>query len=122
MHGQWKDFVMPATISTDNTESNAVDIQGANAVAIDLPTFAAGITTATANVYVKVSNSATGTFRRLVDMGEYSGGAGLQEWEVPSGTGDIKVLCRGVQGFGFMKVETSNTATANFAVQVHKMF
>ena len=117
---------VPATVVTDATFTTAINVQGANRVAFEIPTFAAGLSTASANVYVNVCNSATGTFRRLKDVGIYSASSGIQVWEVPNGAGDYTVLCRPAVGFDWIKLEvgtggSSVTATAGLDCFVHVM-
>ena len=119
MLGHFGHKVIAATVATDGSLSTAIYVAGANRISIELPTFAAGVITATANVFVLVSNTSTGTFRRLCDMGLYSSSSGLQPWEFPSTTGNVNVLCRPAVGYNYMKVQLSNTATANVTVNVH---
>jgi hypothetical protein len=121
MLGQYGNGIIPATISTDVTFSTAIKIAGFNRIAIDVPDFANGVITATANVLVQVANtSTTSEFKNLVTLGEYSAGAGILKWEVPSGSGSKIVDCP-VVGFNYMRVELSNTATANVTFTVHVM-
>jgi len=118
MLGQYQHGVTVATISTDTLVSTAIAIDGANRVAFEIPTLTGGIT-ATANVFCQVAESATGTFRRIVDMGVYSASSGLQDWEAPSTTGNRIILCRPAAGASHVKIELSNTATANVLAKVH---
>jgi hypothetical protein len=108
-----------ATLTTATTSSSAIPIRGANRVALELPLYASGIVTATANVYVQVCDTATGTFRRAVVNGVYSGGSGLLDFEVPSSTGNRIVDCPWLAGYNYMKIETNNVTTANYAAYVH---
>ena len=118
MHGE-KPYA--ANIVTDGSASSAIPIAGCNRVALEIATFANGLVTATANIYVLVSPTETGTFRRLKDMGTYSANSGIQDWEVPSTIGDYTAVCDSVLGFNFMKIQTSNTATALLTCSVHIM-
>lgn len=113
-----------ATISTDNTFSTAINIDGANKIAIEIPTFDVGLSTDSANVYAVVAKTANGTFRRVKDMGAYSASSGIQDWEVPSSIGNFTVVCRPVVGFNYMKIEvgqgaTSVTSTAGVLAKIH---
>lgn len=122
MRGQHGHFVEVATMATDSLVSRAIPIHGVNRIGIELPTFAASLITATANIFVRVCDTETGTFRRLKDMGVYSASSGLQDWETPSSVGGTNVLCRPVAGFNFMQIESSKTATAAYYPTVHKIF
>lgn len=108
-----------ATIATAATSSDAIDITSWDFVAFEIPTFAVGVITATANVYAQVCDTASGTFRRVQDLGVYSGGSGILDWEVPSTTGNRTVICRPASRFNFVKIELSNTATAQVSCVVH---
>lgn len=108
-----------ATLATATTSSSAIPIRGASKVAIELPLYASGIVTATANVYVQVGMTETGTFRRAVVNGVYSGGSGLLDFEVPSSTGNRTVDCPWLAGFNYMKIELNNVTTATYAAYVH---
>lgn len=104
--------VFAATITTDSLVSSEIDLGGRNhEVSLVVPTYAAGIITATANIYVQASEATSGTFRRVafVDM---SAASGNKDWEVPS-AGDNRIY-HGVplDGLRYVKVESSNTATA----------
>lgn len=122
MHGQFVHKTEIATMAIGDKTSRAIPIDGVNRVAIELPTFAIGLITATANVFVQVCETIDGTFRRLKDMGVYSASSGLQDWEMPSTVGGFTVLCRPLAGFNYMKIESSQTATAAYAPTVHKIF
>lgn len=119
MDGRYGHKFINADIATAGSISTAVYIAGANRVSIEIATLAVGCITSTANVFVFVANSATGTFRKLEDMGIYSSASGLQPWEHPSTTGNVNVLCRPVVGYNWMKVQISNTATATVSINVH---
>jgi hypothetical protein len=92
---------------------------------IEFPTFVSGtnLVSATANAYIQVCNTATatGTYRRLVVMGQYSAGSGLKDWEVPQFSGNRTVVGPPMTGsFAYMKVEMSISAvTAGYSVNVH---
>ena len=103
------------------TVTRAIPIEGVNRIAFELPTFAASLITATANVFFQVCETETGTFRRVKDMGVYSASSGLQDWEIPSTVGGFTVLCRPAPGFNFLKIEVSKTATAVYSPTVHKI-
>lgn len=123
MHGQFVHKTEVATFANAATVSRAIPIDGVNRVALELPTFAIGLGATTCNVFVQVSKTETGTFRRLKDMGVYSAASGLQDWEVPSSIGNCVVLCRPAAGFNYLKIEVSNAATAaGYSPTVHKIF
>ena len=103
------------TIATNAVESDAYSILGANKIAIECESFGTSLITATANVFVKVCDTSSGTFRRLKAQGVYSAASGIHDWEVPSTTGDFYAICEPVVGFNFMKVEVSNTATDGYS-------
>ena len=113
--------IQTATIATDGSITTAIHIGGANRVSIECPTFSVGVITATANIFVHVANTSDGTFRILRDMGTYSANSGLQQWELPSSTGNCNVLCRPAVGYNYMKIQQSNTSTANAEYVVHKL-
>ena len=120
------DFSVSAIVATDVTFTSAIKIEGANRIGIEVPTFAVGLSTDSANVYALVSNESDGTFRRLKDMGVYSASSGIDDWEVPRGIGNYTVLCRPAVGFAWLKLEvgqgaTSVTATAGLSCKVHIM-
>jgi hypothetical protein len=122
MRGQSLHQIEVATMATDATLSRAIPIDGVNRIMFEIPTFAIGLITATANIFVQVCDNATGTFRRLKDMGVYSASSGLQDWETPSSIGNYTVLCRPAAGVSYLKIESSKTATAAFYPVVHKIF
>ena len=124
MFGQERHAVIAATIATDATFSSAIFIGGANKIAIEIPTFAGGISTDSANVYAVVCSTVDGTFRRLKDMGVYSANSGIGDWEVPRTIGNYTVVCNPAVGFKYLKLEiaqgsTSMTATAGLAAKIH---
>lgn len=110
---------MSATIGINSTIAEAVFIGEARKVAIEIQTFANGLTTATANIFAQVANADTDTFRRLHDMGVYSAASGIYAWETPSGVGNAVYLCRPALGFNYLKIESSQTATAAITCYVH---
>lgn len=122
MRGQFVHKVEVATFLSAATFSRAIPIDGVNRVAIELPSFASNLATATANVFVQVCETVDGVFRRIKDMGVYSASSGLQDWEVPSSIGNSVVLCRPAVGFNYMKIELSQIATAGYSPSVHKIF
>lgn len=115
-HGHFKKVV---TFISGESESSAAFISGANRVAIEFPAFGTLLAAAAANAYVKVAKDEDDTFRRLRDMGVYSSTSGIQDWEIPSFTGDKMILCRPVVGFDHMKVELSTAATDGYTATVH---
>lgn len=121
MNGLYGDKRIECAIAIDAKISSAVPIKGANKIAIELPTFAIGLITATANVYALVCDTAAGTFRRVVANGVYSGGSGYLDFELPSSAGNRIVDVPWATGFGYLKIETSNTATAAYTAYVHVM-
>jgi len=97
-------------------------IAGYNNYAISMGTFAVGLPTNTANVYVQVSNTTTtSTFQRVKFMGTYSAGSGIQDWEIPSSIGNYIAVCPALVGWKYMRVETSTVPTSVQSVQVHSM-
>jgi len=120
--GQYGQKAIPATIGTDASISTAINVTGFNHVAFEIPTFAVGINTASANVYCQVAANAADTFRRVKDVGIYSSNSGIQTWEVPLGVGGYTVVCRPAERFNFVKIElggTNVTGTAGLAAKVH---
>lgn len=122
MYGQHGHGVFPATFATDTTLSTAISVFGCNAVALEIQTFAVGVSTTTANVYVQVCDTSDGTYRRLAIQGVYSAGSGILDWEVPSSTGSrYYQLPNEVSNYNYAKVELSKTCTATLSLRVHKM-
>ena len=111
--------VVDAPIPLGATFSTAVNIDGANKIGLELPTFDVGSSTDSCNVYATVCDTRGGTYRRVKDMGAYSASSGIQDWEVPSTIGNYTVVCRPVVGFNFMKIEVSVSASAGIAARVH---
>lgn len=122
MQGQFVHKIQTASVAINAKITGVIPIEGVNRIAIELPTFAASLITATCNIFVSVGESEGGAFRRLKDMGVYSASSGLQDWEVPSTVGGFTVLCRPAAGFNYLKIETSQTATAAYNPIVHKIF
>jgi hypothetical protein len=126
MQGLDQQVVVAVSVTANAKVSDPVDVTGFNHVAFELPTFTSYCITATANMYLQASSvltyasASTGTFRRVVDTGVYSATSGLQDWEVPSSTGNKVVACRPATRFNFVKVEFSNTMTAAMSVNVIK--
>lgn len=109
-------------IATDAVASAAIPMQGINSAAFEIETFAVGLITATANIYVQVCDTSDGTFRRLQTMGVYSGASGIADWEVPSSTGArYYQLPPEAVDYNYIKCEVSNTATASIDLRVHCM-
>lgn len=122
MRGQFVHKTEVATMAINDMVTRAIPIDGVNRIALELPTFAASLITTTANIFIQVCETETGTFRRVKDMGVYSASSGLQDWEIPSTVGGSMVLCRPAPGFNYMKIESSKTATAVYSPTVHKIF
>lgn len=108
-----------ATFDVNALVTEAVDIRQAKRVYLEIPTYAIGIITATANIYVQAADTQTGTFRRVQEMGVYSANSGIYAWEIPSGAGNSYTLCRPVIGLDWLKIESSKTATAAMTCYVH---
>jgi hypothetical protein len=88
-------------------------IMGANQVWIELPTFAAGMGTASLNVYIQGSRTAiTSTFRRISVMGNYSGATGIYNWEIPAGVGGFMVQAPVNLTWNYIQLEFNGVATA----------
>lgn len=112
--------IITGSIAADTTcMGTGVQVAGANHILIEVPTFAVGLITATANVYVKGCATLTGTYRRLATDGVYSAGAGLADWEAPSSIGNKLYFCQPAACVSFIKVEVSNTATAAYSPIIH---
>jgi hypothetical protein len=110
--------VITATVGANALLSQAFDVRGWNHVAFEVPTFSVYCVSATANVYVQGASTIDGTYRRIMDVGEYSAGAGIADWEVPEGIGNKLVICRPATRFNYLKVEVSKTATASMDIPV----
>jgi hypothetical protein len=122
MYGQTGHFVRETNIASAATVTSVLTLGAFNALAVEIPTFAAGVSTTTANVYVQVCDTADGTFRRIAIQGVYSSGSGILDWEVPSSTGArVWQLPNEVANYNYAKIELSKTATAGIAVRVHCM-
>lgn len=124
MLGMYGHRVIGCTLTTGATFSTVVTLpMGYNNFAIACGTFSVGLPTATANVYVQVSNTiTTGTFQRVKMMGTYSASSGIQDWEIPSSTGNyIAVAPSLAQGWLYARVEPSTVPTAPQSVQIHCM-
>lgn len=107
------------TFATGATISSAIPTRGSNHVAIELETFAVGLAAATANVYVLGCKTASGTFRRIMDEGNYSAGAAIADWEVPSTIGNKTVVCRPAARFDYIKYQFSQDVTAPIRIWTH---
>lgn len=130
MFGRHSSFRVPVTFATGTTLTTlATDVRGFNHVAIEVATFASGLGASTANVYVQgcvvykpgnaaISSAASATYRRLMDEGNYSAGAAIADWEVPSSTGNRVIVCRPAARADFIKVELSNATTHTFGCWV----
>lgn len=122
MYGQYGHFVHASEISTETVVCEAFPVMGCNRIAVEIETFATGLITATANIYVQVCDTSDGTFRRLQIGGVYSSGSGILDWEVPSNTGArYYQLPEEVTGYNYAKIEVGNTCTASFDFRIHKM-
>ena len=119
MIGFYGHKVLTATISTAGTTSDAIRTEGYTNVLLEIPTFSAYCVSATANVYVQGAYSSAVTFSRIKDMGAYSSGVGVYDWEVPATTGNYLAMCKPAAMVNFIKVEVSITATAAMACVVH---
>ena len=97
--------------------ASPVWVGGANAVFFELPTFASGLGASTANVYCQSAAGMPGTapvgpFYRVMAQGQYSGGAGYADFEIPSTIGAKMVCIPMGQTMQWVKMEVSNAATA----------
>ncbi len=124
MFGQFGHKVLSANIASAAVLSNAIPVLGANQVLLEFPTFTSGtnLISATANAYIQVCNTSTGgTFRRLVVMGQYSAGSGLQDWEVPKFSGNRTIVGPPMTGsFAYIKIEMNVSGVgAGCACNVH---
>lgn len=107
------------TFVTDGTSTSAVYIGDAKRVGVEIATFAAGLITATANIFFQGAKTSTGTFRRIQAMGVYSGNSGIYDVEIPSSTGNRIYIIDALIGFDHIKLETSKTATAQLDCAIH---
>jgi hypothetical protein len=110
---------MTATVATGGSLTTAINIAGFNSISIEAPLFSSGCVTATANIKCLVARNATDTFRVLKAQGVYSAGSGILDWEVPSTTGNYNVVNPHLSGFNLMKIQISNTCTANCEFVIH---
>lgn len=88
-------------------------------VAFEIPTFASYMSVSTANMYVQVCQTTSGTFRRVMDEGNYSAGAAIADWELPSSAGNRVVVCRPAARFDWVKPEFSRVTTCAMEMYVH---
>jgi len=107
-----------ATLTTGTTLSTALQCEGYQRATLEVPTFAVGVVTATCNVYLQGSDTKTGTYRRIREMGVYSGISGLGEWETPSSAGNFMVAAP-IKGIKWAKVEFSKTTTLPVGTKLH---
>ena len=123
MFGMFGHRITPCSFSTGSTFSTVITLPGGyNFWAFGIQTFAAGVGTATANVYVQVSNSApTAGFRRVKFMGQYSGGSGLQDFEVPSSLGNYICVAPSIIGWNYVRLELSTVTTNLLSAEIHSM-
>lgn len=123
MFGMYGHQVLACTMTTGATVATVITLPGGyNYYAVAVGTFSAGLPTTTANVYVQVSNTTTtSTFQRVKLTGAYSSGSGIQDWEVPSSTGNYIAVCPALVGWKYARVEMSTVPTALMSVQIHSM-
>lgn len=110
---------IPCTFATGATLGSAVNVAGANHVSIEVPTFASYMSVTTANLYIQGCSTSDGTFRRVVDEGVYSAGAGMADWEVPSSLGNRTIICRQATKFDWVKVELSRPTTGSMGCWIN---
>lgn len=113
--------VQTTTIDSNSKTTGVIDIFGCNRLAVEVQTCSVMLITATANVYIQVCDTSTGTFRRLQTAGIYSAGAAIADFEIPTTTGNRFVTFDDAAGFHYAKVEFSNTCTATATIRVHKI-
>jgi hypothetical protein len=103
--------VKTATISTGSSVMSTALKTGGFPTWAEIPTFAVGITTATAQVYCQVSDtSTTSTFRRVVDDKT----ANADFWVTTSTIGNFQVKLPNT-GWQWTRLEVSNAATATLS-------
>jgi len=123
MYGQYGGSRQAVTFTSGASKTSAFDTNGASLISLEFPTFGTLLGTTTANVYIEgaqgTKESMT-TFRRVVDEGNYSAGAGIADWEVPSTTGNRTIACRPLVRFNYGKIHLSTVATDGMTVWVHK--
>lgn len=117
---------IPATFATATTLSTAaIDVRGWNHVAIEVATFSGslGVTSTCVYVHGAVVSNTTGitgaTYRRIVDEGNYSAGAKLADWEVPTFEGNRTIICRPAARFDAIKIELKDATTAAFGCWIN---
>ena len=93
--------------------------RGYNHVAVEVPAFGTLLAESTANVEVYGCATATGTYRVIKDEGNYSAGASIDNWEVPSTTGNWICVCRPAARFDYIKVHFSTAATDSITATIH---
>lgn len=100
-----------ATMAADATISSAIKVKGFNHVHLEIPTLSVGLASGTADVWVHGCDTETGTFRRMRIDGT--------QWCVTATTGNLLVFCDPAALVDYIKIETSNTATASVGLYVH---
>ena len=111
---------LACSFATGVSVSTYVNIEQSQKIAVEFPTFAAGqIASATANFYFQVARSSVDTFRRLQKQGVYSANSGIYDIEIPSNAGNLYAVIDGLEGFNYMKIESTRTATGGYTPIVH---
>jgi hypothetical protein len=121
MYGYFGHGTVDASLASAASKSTFIDIRGVNRIAIEMPAFSTLLATTTANVYVEGGQATTSTFRRVKASGVYSATSGIDDWEVPSTTGNFIAVCDPIVGFNYMKVALSTAATDAISCTIHKM-
>jgi len=111
--------VLGASFTTDSTFSTAIFVEGYQFASVEMGDFTSGVVTGTANVYVQAAGtSTTGEFKRVKQMGVYSSGSGILDFEIPSSSG---LYFTEIPAFGksWIRLEISNSMTASVNAKVH---
>lgn len=119
MYGYAYHGVTTCTFASNAKVCTAFDAREANRIAVEMGAFGTLLATTTANLFVQGAINSGTTFRRIKAVGVYSAVSGLEDWEVPSTTGDFIAVCDPALGFEAVRFELSNTATDGAECYVH---
>lgn len=120
MYGQSGDQRIAATFATGTTASTAaIDVRGANRIAIEIGTFASAMSIASSILYIQGSSDTSGPFRRVMTT---LGAGSASDWATVSFAGNRTVICDAAPGFSYVKVELANVTTAPLNCWVHKLY
>jgi hypothetical protein len=110
-----------ANITTANSVTEPVRVDGYSMVSIYAQTFSTYTETASVSLEIEGSQtSTTSTFKAVKHMGVYSAGSGLLNWAVPAGVGAYVVTCDPAPYFRYIRLKlNANTATASANISVY---